>query len=137
MSDFVLEIGFENVPASYLPPAIEQLSADAHAMLARCRLAHGEIYTTATPRRLVLTVAGLADRQSQSEELVTGPPVARAFNPDGTPTPAAEGFARGHGVAVAALERVATPKGEYLGMRKRLPCARTSEVLPLELPALV
>lgn len=137
MNDFVLEIGFENVPASYLPPAIEQLSADARAMLARCRLVHGEVYTTATPRRLVLVVAGLADRQSQSEELVTGPPVARAFNPDGSPTPAAAGFARAQKVAVADLDRVETPKGEYLGVRKRLPCARATEVLSQELPALV
>ncbi len=137
MSDFVLEIGFENVPASYLPPAIEQLSTDARAMLARCRLVHGQLYSTATPRRLLLMVSDLADRQSQSEELVMGPPVARAFAPDGTPTPAAEGFARAQGVAVVALARVATPKGEYLGLRKRLPRERATDVLREELPALI
>lgn len=137
MSDFVLEIGVENVPASYVPPAIAQLSADAKAMLARCRLVHGEIYATGTPRRLVLMVRGLADKQAESEELVTGPPVARAFAEDGRPTPAAEGFARAQGVEVAALARIETSKGEYLALRKRLPRSRAIEVLAQELPTLV
>ena len=137
MSDFVLEIGVENVPASYLPPAIAQLAADARALFERARIVHGNIYTTATPRRLVVVVRDVADRQSEAEELVTGPPVARAYNPDGTPTPAAEGFARGQGVAVAALKRIDTPKGEYLGLRKKLPRARSADVLQQELPALI
>ena len=137
MSDFVLEVGVENVPASYLPPAIAQLAADAAAMLERVRLVYDEIYTTATPRRLVLVVRGLADRQTESEELVTGPPVARAFAPDGTPTPAAEGFARGQGVTVDKLARIETPKGEYLGIRRALPRQNASQVLPAELPGLI
>jgi glycyl-tRNA synthetase beta chain len=137
VSDFVLEIGVENVPASYLPPAIEQLRADAAALFARHRLVYGEIYTTGTPRRLAMIVGGLADRQSEAEELVTGPPVARAFAADGRATPAAEGFARSQGVDVAALARIETPKGEYLGLRKRLPRLRAVEVLRDELPALV
>lgn len=137
MSDFVLEIGVENVPASYLPPAIEQLAADARALLARGRLVYDEVYATATPRRLVLMVRGLAERQSEAEELVTGPPVARAFTPEGKATPAAEGFARAQGVEVAALERVATPRGEYLAVRKRLARSRSTEVLSGELPTLV
>jgi glycyl-tRNA synthetase beta chain len=137
VSDFVLEIGVENLPASYVPPAIAQLATDARALFARGRLVHGELYTTGTPRRLALVVNDLADRQSDFEELVTGPPVARAFAPDGTPTPAAEGFARSHGVTVSGLARIETPKGEYLGLRKRLPRARAVEVLEQELPALI
>lgn len=137
MSDFVLEIGVENVPASYLLPAIEQLGADAAALLVRSRLVYTDIYTTGTPRRLVLVVGGLADKQSEAEELVTGPPVARAFTEDGRATPAAEGFARSQGVEVAALARVETPKGEYLGLRKRLPRLRSADVLRQELPALI
>ncbi len=137
MSDFVLEVGVENVPASYLPPAVAQLAADAAAMLERTRLVYKEIYTTATPRRLVLVVHDLADRQAAAEELVMGPPVNRAFAADGTPTPAAEGFARGQGVTVAQLARIETPKGEYLGVRRSLPRQKAAEVLPSELPALI
>jgi glycyl-tRNA synthetase len=134
---FVLEIGAENIPASYVPPAIAQLAADAAALLARERIVHGGIYTTGTPRRLVLIVSGMAPRQAAGEELVTGPPVSRAFGEDGKPTPAAEGFARGQGIAVSKLERVATPKGEYLAVRKRLAQRGSATVLKEQLPALV
>ncbi|HEU4364126.1 MAG TPA: glycine--tRNA ligase subunit beta, partial [Candidatus Krumholzibacteria bacterium] len=137
MSDFVLEIGAENIPASYLPPAAEQLREDARAVLARNRLVHGQIDTAATPRRLVLTVRGLSGRQEAGEEVLTGPPVARAFLPDGNPTPAAEGFARAQGVPVDRLERIRTQKGEYLGVRKRLARRGASAVLSAELPALI
>ena len=56
MSDFVLEIGAENIPASYVPPAFAQLGADATALLARERIVHEGVYMTGTPRRLVLIV---------------------------------------------------------------------------------
>jgi glycyl-tRNA synthetase beta chain len=70
VTDVVLEIGFENIPASYLPPVIEQIADDARAMLARTRLDYKNVRATATPRRLVLFVDGLAERQTASEELV-------------------------------------------------------------------
>ncbi|HEX5132046.1 MAG TPA: glycine--tRNA ligase subunit beta [Candidatus Krumholzibacteria bacterium] len=137
MSDFVLEIGVENLPASYIPPAVAQLRDDARALFARNRLVYEQIDTAGTPRRLVLTVTGLADRQDAGEEVLTGPPVARAFQDDGTPTPAAEGFARTQGVAVAKLERIQLPKGEYLGLRKRLARKTAAVVLKAELPGLI
>ncbi len=137
MSDFVLEIGAENIPASYIPPAFAQLAADATALLARERIAHEGIYVTGTPRRLVLIVRGIAPRQAAGEEVVTGPPSSRAFGEDGKPTPAAEGFARGQGVEVRALERLATPKGEYLAVRKKLARRKSALVLKEQLPALV
>ena len=137
MSDFVLEIGVENIPASYIPPAIAQLEADAAALFARTRLVYKSIYTTGTPRRLVLVVSGLAPRQSEGEDVVTGPPASRAFGEDGKPTQAAEGFARAQGTTVEKLERIATAKGEYLGVRKKLARAATPAVLRAELPALV
>ncbi len=137
MNDFVLEIGAENIPASYLPPAAQQLADDARELLARNRLVHGEIYTASTPRRLVLMVKGLALQQESGEDVLTGPPVARAFTPDGKATQAAEGFARAQGVAVERLERIETPKGEYLGVRKRLPRRRTARVLSETLPGLI
>jgi glycyl-tRNA synthetase beta chain len=137
MSDFVLEIGAENIPASYVPPAIEQLRADAAAMLARTRIVYQDIYATGTPRRLTLVVRGLASKQSEGEEVVTGPPASRAFGADGKPTPAAEGFARAQGTEVSKLERIDTPKGEYLGVRKQLERRSSAAVLETELPALV
>ena len=137
MTDFVLEIGAENIPASYVPPAIAQLAADAAALFARERIVYNTIYTTGTPRRLTLVVRGLAPRQSEGEDVVTGPPASRAYTEDGKPTAAAEGFARGQGVDVSQLERIATPKGEYLGVRKRLERRATTAVLADALPALI
>src|SRR5690349_91017 len=119
MTDFLLEIGAENIPASYIPPAIAQLEADAAALLARERIVYKSIYTTGTPRRLVLFVKGLAPQQSAGEQVVTGPPASRAYNEDGTPTPALQGFARAQGTTVDKLERINSPKGELLGVRKK------------------
>jgi glycyl-tRNA synthetase beta chain len=137
VSEFLLEIGAENIPASYVPPALAQLREDASALLERNRLEFDQVETTGTPRRLTLIVHGLAERQTAGEEVLTGPPVSRAFNEDGSPTPAAQGFARSQGVAVEKLDRIATPKGEYLGVRKRLPSRKAAAVLEAELPALI
>jgi glycyl-tRNA synthetase beta chain len=137
VTDFLLEIGAENVPASYVEPAFRQLADDAETMFADLRLPWEEIYATGTPRRLVLLVRGLADRQETAEETVTGPPVSRGFGEDGTPTKAAEGFARSHGRSVPDLQRISTPKGEYLGFRRELESRRTRELLAERLPGLI
>ncbi len=137
MTDFVLEIGVENVPASYVPPALAQLGDDARAMLARQRLVYDDVRTAGTPRRLVLVVRGLIERQEEGEEVATGPPVSKAFAADGTPGPAAQGFARAQGVTVDALERIDTPRGEYLAVRKRLARRNASAVLADELGGLI
>ena len=71
----------------------------------------------------------VAERQTDFEELVTGPPVSAAFKPDGEPTPAAAGFAQKYGVEVAALERTKTPKGEYLAYRVHQRGKATVDVL--------
>ena len=72
----------------------------------------------------------MPERQADLEELITGPPVSAAFTPDGEPTPAALGFARKHGVEVAALERVETPKGVYLAYRRLQRGQAAVDVLP-------
>lgn len=137
MKDFLLEIGFENIPASFVEPAYKQLCADAEALLQELRLPWEEIYATGTPRRIVLAVGGLAGRQESAEETVTGPPVSRGFDDEGKPTMAAEGFAKSHGLAVGQLIRVDTPKGEYLGFRRKLERRETSALLAERLPGLI
>jgi glycyl-tRNA synthetase beta chain len=137
VSDFLLEIGVENLPASYVDPAAAQLQGDMEALCADARIDHGDIYVTSTPRRLVVIVSDMAERQSAAEDLVTGPPVSRAFDENGKPTKAAEGFARSQGVKPSALEHVTTDKGEYLGVRRRLPRRKTTAVLRDSLPEMV
>jgi len=135
--DFVLEIGVENLPASYIAPAFEQLRADAAAMFGELRLETGRVRATGTPRRLVLFVDELADRQTASVETVTGPPVERAFDENGKPTRAAEGFARSLGVDVDKLDHVKKDKGEFLGLERRLPRRPASTLLSERLPGLI
>lgn len=112
-SDLLLEIGVEELPASFVEAALRALPELAKKRFADLRLAHGAVHAYGTPRRLTLVVEKLALRQPDLEEEVTGPPVKAAFK-DGVPTKAAEAFATKIGCAIADLRRVETPKGEYL-----------------------
>ncbi len=113
-SPFLLEIGTEELPAADLDSALEQLRQRIPALLAELRLAHGAVSVAGTPRRLVVFVEELAPRQPDLEQVVKGPPVARAFAADGAPTPAAEGFARSRGVAVSELQVRQIDGGSYV-----------------------
>ncbi len=128
--ELLLEIGCEEMPASWIPGIEAQLAERLTARLDEVRIERRTpVRAFVAPRRLVATVAELADRQSDLEETVTGPPVRAAFDAAGEPTPAALGFARKQGVDVAALERVETPKGEYLACRRRQAGDATASVL--------
>lgn len=126
----LLEIGCEEIPAGYIGGALAQLERAASEGLPAARIAHGAVRVLGTPRRLALLVEGLAPRQEDRTREVTGPPVRAAFDPAGAPTGAARGFAKNAGVAVEALERVQTPKGEYLMARVEERGRPTAEVLP-------
>src|SRR3954466_14310481 len=113
--ELLLEIGCEELPASWLPGLLNQIGEVVIAQLKDRRLppeAPAETYST--PRRLTVRIARLAERQTDLEELVSGPPLSASFAADGSPTNAASGFAAKHNVGVEALERVETPKGIYL-----------------------
>jgi glycyl-tRNA synthetase beta chain len=128
--ELLIEIGCEEIPASWLPGLTRQVAMHLDARLKDARLdtdAPAESYST--PRRLTARVAKLAERQTDHEELVTGPPVSAAYKPDGNPTPAAIGFARKYGVEVGALERSETGKGTYLAYRVRQRGKATVDVL--------
>ena len=128
--ELLIEIGCEEIPASWLPGLTAQLGRHLDARLKEFRLTgEGAAETYSTPRRLTARVAKLSERQSDFEELVTGPPVSAAFKPDGQPTPAATGFAKKYGVEVEALERTETPKGAYLAYRVRQRGKATVDVL--------
>jgi glycyl-tRNA synthetase beta chain len=128
--ELLIEIGCEEIPASWLPGLTTQLGRHLDARLKEFRLTgEGAAETYSTPRRLTARVAKLSERQTDFEELVTGPPVSAAFKPDGQPTPAAIGFAKKYGVEVDALERQETPKGTYLAYRVRQRGKATVDVL--------
>lgn len=114
----LIEIGVEELPASFVARALEQMPELARAALAASRLSHGEIRAMGTPRRLALLVEGVADAQPDLEEEVLGPPRAAAFEADGRPKKAAEGFAKKLGMAVEAVRIVQTDKGEYAALTR-------------------
>jgi glycyl-tRNA synthetase beta chain len=126
MPDFLLEIGTEEIPARMIDEARSELVKRMAALLAReslmkptdSKAVEDESSWTAfasysTPRRLAFRVSDIPTHQPDVTEQVTGPSLKVAYK-DGKPTPAAEAFAKKVGVDVAALEKVTTPKGEYL-----------------------
>src|SRR6185436_1593004 len=129
--ELLLEIGCEELPAGWLPGLTHQIGDIVGAQLREHRLPpESPVETFSTPRRLTVRIVRIPERQLDLEELVNGPPVSASFRPDGAPTPAATGFASKQGVEVAALERVQTPKGEYLAFRRRQRGKAAVDVLP-------
>ena len=128
--ELLIEIGCEELPASWLPSLTRQMGDRIGAQLASARLdCPTPPEPFGTPRRLAVRVAKVADRQADLEETLTGPPVGAAFDGEGQPTRAALGFARKHGVDVSRLSKVDTPKGIYLVYRRRQRGAAARSVL--------
>jgi glycyl-tRNA synthetase beta chain len=126
--EFLLELLTEELPAAHIRSALDQLEAGFRKELAEARIEVANLRTLATPRRLV--VAGdLAPGQEDREEVVTGPPLAVAKGPDGSLTQAAKGFARSQKVDEALLEDISTPRGVYLGFKRRAKGTPTAEIL--------
>ena len=129
--ELLIEIGVEEIPASWLPGLTTQVGWRLTARLEELRLPPAApVETFSTPRRLTARIGKLAERQTDFEELLTGPPVSASFDAAGQPTPAAAGFAKKQGVEVAALERLETPKGTYLAFRKQHRGKAAVDVLP-------
>ncbi|HEX9048997.1 MAG TPA: glycine--tRNA ligase subunit beta [Anaeromyxobacter sp.] len=137
MADVLLEIGAEEIPAGFVPPALEQLARDLAKALDDARLSHGEVKAVGTPRRLAVWARDVAAKQTDATSQALGPPVAHAFDAAGKPTPAALGFAKSQGVEVSALERAQTPKGERLAVTKIEKGRKAEQVLPALLERLV
>jgi glycyl-tRNA synthetase beta chain len=134
MPDFLLEIGCEEIPARMIDAAQNELAFRVGELLAResLGLPAGVSAPVTTPRRLSV-VSAIADRQMDVTENVTGPAVNIAFK-DGQLTPAAHAFARKAGVEVSKLEKVVTPKGEYLAAKITKKGRSAAEILVENLP---
>jgi glycyl-tRNA synthetase beta chain len=137
VKDLLLEIGTEEIPARFVPGALESLGRLAEERLKQARLPFREIKTVGTPRRLALLVSGLEAVQTDQEEIITGPPRSAAFGADGQPTKVALGFARAKGVPMEELSLLETPKGVYLGLKKKITGRAAAQVLADLLPRLI
>ena len=145
MSDLLLEIGLEEVPARMIPAAQAELLRRTLALLGKEALLSEtfnplqDAKSYSTPRRLAVLITGVLDQQQDQTEETTGPAVKIAFK-DGVATPAAVAFARKSGVAVADLRTITTPKGEYLAAtsvkKGRSASTVIAEDLPKEIAAL-
>jgi len=140
MPDFLLEIGCEEIPARMIDGASQELQERLSGLLKRERLEPAGATTRLdTPRRLAALAPGIPAAQPDVTEQVTGPSSQVAFK-GGQPTPAAHAFAKKVGVEVEKLERVNTPKGEYLAAtvtrKGRAAAEILAETLPKEIAAL-
>ena len=134
MPDFLLEIGCEEIPARMIDVASQELDKRVNDLLSQERLVPAQtIIHLDTPRRLAILASGIPAAQPDITEKVTGPSVSISFK-DGQPTPAAQAFAKKAGIDVSRLERVTTPKGEYLAATVRKKGRAASEILAEFLP---
>ena len=128
MATFLLEVGTEELPASFVGSAIAQWQILISQSLAEASLTTTTINVYGTPRRLAVVITGLPDRQPDRTEEIKGPPASAAFK-DGQPTKAGSGFAKKQGVELADLEIRNTDKGEFVFVNKKIPGLATSVVL--------
>ncbi len=112
--ELLLEIGTEEIPAEFLPKALKDMADIVGREFTQNRIGHGEVETMATPRRLVLCVADVAEKQEDQVLEKLGPAKRVSFDEKGNPTKAALGFAKGQGIGIAELETIVTDKGEYI-----------------------
>ncbi|HEX7135836.1 MAG TPA: glycine--tRNA ligase subunit beta [Iamia sp.] len=134
---FFLELGVEELPAADVAHALAVLERETPARLAAARLEHGAVRVVGTPRRLIVEVADVATAQPDRQVTVRGPKTAAAFDADGNPTKAAEGFARSRGTTVDALTRVEEKGVEHLAFESREEGRPAAEALVFLVPDLL
>jgi glycyl-tRNA synthetase beta chain len=135
--DFLLEIRTEEIPGPVVATARRDLARRVAAGLAEEGLAAASAESYGTPRRLILILRGLPEKQEDRFSEVLGPPASAAFDADGHPTKAARGFARAQEVQVSELTVVESTRGPTVAVRRTLPGKRTADVLADVVPRAV
>ncbi|MER3446428.1 MAG: glycine--tRNA ligase subunit beta [Candidatus Dadabacteria bacterium] len=135
--ELILEIGTEEIPAGFLEGAIENLHSIAEREFKDNLLSYRDINTFGTPRRLVLRVTDLSDKQSDKIDEIVGPPKRIAYDESGTPTKAAIGFAKSQGVDTKDLVVVSREKGEFIAVKREIKGQKTKNVLTELLPRII
>ena len=137
MSNLLLEIGTEEIPAGYIVPALKQMEDLFAEQVKKNRISIDSIHTTGTPRRLVLFVSGLPQRQEDIVQEVKGPSAKVAFDENGKPTKAAVGFASSQGVKAEDMKVVDTSNGKYCFAVKEIEGRRMLDLLPEILTSII
>ncbi len=134
MNNLLLEIGTEEIPAGYILPALEALSANISKQLSEARIEHGRSQIYGTPRRLTVKVENVAPKQQSIKSEVIGPPANIGFDENGKPTVAGQKFAEKVGVPLSKLTVKDTPRGAYLAAEKSERGLATATLLKEILP---
>lgn len=137
METLLVEIGSEEIPAGYIAPALDALKSKLLKKLDDARIDHGPARIYGTPRRLAVSVAGVAKKQSSISSEIVGPPVRVGFDKEGKPTVAAVKFAEKIGVSVRNLKTKETDKGDYLVAVRSEKGVATKALLASMLPDII
>ncbi len=135
--NFLLEIGTEEIPASYIEPALEQLKNSLIKLFDENRISYGKIDIIGTPRRLILSAENVLTQQPDRMVEVIGPPKKSAYDESGKLTKSAEGFARKYGVSTDEIKIKNTDRGEYISLQYQEKGKLTIEILSDNLPKLI
>ncbi len=135
--EYLLEVRAEEIPARMLEPAAKRLATRVFEDLMGRGLGPTEVETGYTPRRLVLVLRGLPEGEKDRVEEVVGPPARVAWDGEGRPTKALEGFAKRLGLEPSEVARIETDKGEYAGARQTVRGRSTAEALSEIVPAVL
>ncbi len=135
--EYLLEVRSEEIPARMLGAGVREVATRLFEELMARGLPPAEVETGFSPRRLVVVLRGLPEKEPDREEEVLGPPVRAAFAADGSPTPALHGFAKKCGLPADEIRRVTTAKGEYLGATLRSRGRETAAVLAELVPRIL
>jgi glycyl-tRNA synthetase beta chain len=137
MKELLLEIGTEEIPAGFIPQALSDLEASAIKELEGNRIDFQGVKTFGTPRRLVLFIESVLEKQKDIEMKKVGPSKQAAFDSKGNPTQAAIGFAKSQSVPVESLKLIQTEKGEYVCALKEEPGKPAADLFPSLLSKLI
>lgn len=127
---FLVEIGTEELPPKALRQLAQAFADQLTQEIDQAGLSHQAVEWYATPRRLAVKVLSLSEKQADRVVEKRGPAIAAAYDSEGQPTKAAEGWARGNGITVDQAERLATDKGEWLVYRAQVPGESAAALLP-------
>jgi len=135
-AEFYMEIGCEEIPARTMARSLNDLRDRVEKLLQEEKLAYDRVEAIGSARRFVVRVPTLAERQESRNERIMGPPASIAFK-DGQPAPPLVGFAKKNNVAVEALQKFTTDKGEYYGIESTIEGGAATDILAKGLPAIV
>uniref|UniRef100_A0A7V0Z6R8 Glycine--tRNA ligase beta subunit n=1 Tax=candidate division WOR-3 bacterium TaxID=2052148 RepID=A0A7V0Z6R8_UNCW3 len=137
MIDFLLEIGFEEFPPSYLEKAATELLEKVEALFKRERIFYRTMRRIYTSRRIGVLVLGVAKKQKPQKVEIQGPPKKFAYDENGKPTKTLEGFLNAQNLKISDIKIVKTEKGEYVSAIKEIPAKDTDDILYYEIPKII